>query len=92
MIFSPHSTLPIIKGHIKENGNIGLAKKFIPFFSKEALVNSTYIQTLTKVVYTHKQRMTLKSFSGGTVVKNPCAMQEAQETQFPSLGQEDPLE
>ena len=25
-------------------------------------------------------------------VKNPPAMQETQETQFPSLGQEDPLE
>ena len=36
--------------------------------------------------------MTLKSFSGGSVVKNPPAMQEAQETQVRSLGQEDPLE
>ena len=62
MIFSPHSTPPIIKGHIKENGNIGLAKKFIPFFSKEALVNSTYIQTLTKVAYNLHLHFSLKKF------------------------------
>ena len=29
---------------------------------------------------------------GGSVVKNPPAMQEPRETWFPSLGQEDPLE
>ena len=31
-------------------------------------------------------------FPEGTAVKNLPAMQEAQETQVPSLGQEDPLE
>ena len=29
---------------------------------------------------------------GGSAVKNPPAVQETQETQIPSLGQEDPLE
>ena len=29
---------------------------------------------------------------GGSVVKNPSAMQELMERQVPSLGQEDPLE
>ena len=32
------------------------------------------------------------SFSGGSAIKNPPAMQETQERQFQSLGQEDPLE
>ena len=32
------------------------------------------------------------SFSDGSVVKNPLAMQETQETQVRSLGGEDPLE
>ena len=31
-------------------------------------------------------------FPGGTVAKNPPAMQEMQETSVPSLGWEDPLE
>ena len=31
-------------------------------------------------------------FPGGSVVKNPPAMQETQEMQVQSLGQEDPLE
>ena len=31
-------------------------------------------------------------FPGGSAVKNPPAMQETQETQFPSLGEEGPLE
>ena len=31
-------------------------------------------------------------FPGGSAVKNPPAMQEMQETQLRSLGQEDPLE
>ena len=31
-------------------------------------------------------------FPGGSVVKNPSAMQEMQETRVQSLGQEDPLE
>jgi len=31
-------------------------------------------------------------FPGGSVVKNPFAMQEMQETQVGSLSQEDPLE
>ena len=35
-------------------------------------------------IYTH--------FPGGTVVKNPPAMQETQETRVRSLGLEDPLE
>ena len=35
-------------------------------------------------IYTH--------FPGGTVVKNPPAMQETQETRVRSLGREDPLE
>ena len=30
-------------------------------------------------------------FPGGSVVKNPPAMQESQEEQVPSLGQEDPM-
>ena len=34
----------------------------------------------------------LWGFPGGSVVKNLPAMQEAQETRVPSLGQEDPLE
>ena len=34
----------------------------------------------------------LASFPGGSVVKNPPAMQEMQETGVPSLGGEDPLE
>ena len=33
--------------------------------------------------------MAVPSFPGGSVVKNPCAVQE---TQVQSLGQEDPLE
>ena len=33
-----------------------------------------------------------KGFLGGSVVKNPLAMQEMQETWVRSLGQEDPLE
>ena len=33
-----------------------------------------------------------KGFPSGSVVKNPPAKQETQETQAPSLGQEDPLE
>ena len=33
-----------------------------------------------------------KSFPNGSVVKNPPAMQETQEMQVQSLGQEDPLE
>ena len=32
------------------------------------------------------------SFLGGSVVKNPPTVQELQETQLQSLGQEDPLE
>ena len=32
------------------------------------------------------------SFPGNTVVENPLPMQGPQETQIPSLGQEDPLE
>ena len=32
------------------------------------------------------------SFLGGSVVKNPPTVQELQETQVQSLGQEDPLE
>ena len=31
-------------------------------------------------------------FSGGSAIKNPPAMQETQEREFQSLGQEDPLE
>ena len=34
----------------------------------------------------------LWGFPGGSAVKNPPAMQEMQEMQVPSLGQEDPLE
>ena len=34
----------------------------------------------------------LRGFPGGTVVKNPAAMQETQEMQVRSLGWEDPLE
>ena len=34
----------------------------------------------------------LASFPGGSVVKNPLAMQEMQETEVPSLDGEDPLE
>ena len=34
----------------------------------------------------------LHGFLGGTVVKNPPTMQETQETQVQSLGQESPLE
>ena len=33
-----------------------------------------------------------EGFAGGSVVKNPPAVQEIQETQFRSLGWEDPLE
>ena len=33
-----------------------------------------------------------QGFSGGSVVKNPSAMKELQETWLPSLGREDPLE
>ena len=36
--------------------------------------------------------MTCKAFPGGSVVKNPPAMQEIQEIWVQSLGQEDPLE
>ena len=32
-----------------------------------------------------------RGFPGGSVIKNPSAMQEMQETQVRSLGQEDPL-
>ena len=32
------------------------------------------------------------NFSGGSAIKNPPAMQETQERQFQSLGQEDPIE
>ena len=32
-----------------------------------------------------------KGFPGGSVVKNPSAVQEPQETRVQSLGQEDPL-
>ena len=32
------------------------------------------------------------SFPGGSAVKNPPAIQELQETQFPSWGWKDPLE
>ena len=35
--------------------------------------------------------MTDRGFLGGSVVKNPPAMQEPQETWVRSLGQEDPL-
>ena len=34
----------------------------------------------------------IKDFPGGSVVKNPPAMQEQQETQFRSMHPEDPLE
>ena len=34
----------------------------------------------------------MRIFPGGSVVKNPLAMQEPQKTQVQSLGQEDPLE
>ena len=34
----------------------------------------------------------LRTFRGGSVVKNPPAMQETWETQVWSVGQEDPLE
>ena len=34
----------------------------------------------------------IQGFSGGSVVKNPPAMQESQEIQVRCLGQEDPLE
>ena len=34
----------------------------------------------------------LRGFLGGTMVKNPSALQETQETQVQSLGQEHPLE
>ena len=43
----------------------------------------THIQT----TYTH-----IYSFPGGSVVKNPPAVQETKETCVPSLGREDPLE
>ena len=33
----------------------------------------------------------VRGFPGGSMVKNPSAMQEAQETQVRSLGREDPL-
>ena len=33
-----------------------------------------------------------RGFPGGSVIKNPPAMQEMQETQVQSLGQEDPLQ
>ena len=36
--------------------------------------------------------MSPRGFPGGSVVKNPSAMQELQETGLWSLGQEDPLE
>ena len=36
--------------------------------------------------------LTFEGFSCGSVVKNPPAVQEMQETQFQSLGREDPLE
>ena len=35
---------------------------------------------------------TPKGFPGGSAVENPVGIQEAQETQVRSLGQEDPLE
>ena len=54
--------------------------------------NTFEIKNIYTHTHTHTQRITLKSFSGGSVVKNPPAMQEAQETQVRSLGQEDPLE
>ena len=38
------------------------------------------------------QSVTCKTFPGGSVVKNPPAMQEIQEIWVQSLGQEDPLE
>ena len=39
-----------------------------------------------------RKLMTDRGFLGGSVVKNPPAMQEPQETWVRSLGQEDPLE
>ena len=36
--------------------------------------------------------ISIQGFPGGSVVKNPPAMQELQEMQVPSLGWEDPLE
>ena len=38
------------------------------------------------------RRTFIQIICGGSVVKNPLAMQEMQETQVQSLGQEDPLE
>ena len=38
-----------------------------------------------------RKLMTDRGFLGGSVVKNPPAMQEPQETWVRSLGQEDPL-
>ena len=42
--------------------------------------------------HTHTQTIANLGFPGGSVVKNPPAMQEAQEMQVRSLGPEDPLE
>ena len=42
--------------------------------------------------FLREQRPDDKGFPQGSVVKNPPAMQQMQETQVRSLGQEDPLE
>ena len=40
----------------------------------------------------HVKQYGVVNFPGGSVVKNPPALQESQKTQVPSLGQGDPLE
>ena len=55
----------------------------------------TFVSCLAPPIYSHSVLLNLSynissGFSGGLVVKNPLPMQEKQEMQVQSLGQEDP--
>ena len=58
-------------------------------------MHTTHIHILTYMnmcIYISEYAYICKGFRGGSVVKNPPAMQKLQEMQVRSLGREDPLE
>ena len=71
--------------------NIGASAKVLPM----NIQGYTHIHILflfLRMYQTQVSHIAGGSFTGGSVVKNLPAMQEAQEMQFRSLGQEEPLE
>ena len=75
---------------------MSMSDEFIYHYLTSVFFPSVYLFTLSfPLEYKlHKSRDFCLSYlcSGGSVVKNPPAVQEMQETQVHSLGREDPLE